>query len=257
MKCNPDPHVLNMFVRLGLGFDCASHAEIATVLALGSSPDQIVYANPCKAVSFIRYACTSRVDRMTFDNADELVKIAKHHPRAKMVLRILTDDRGSLYRFGDKFGASLEHIAGLLDTARQLGVNVVGVAFHVGSGCTEPKRYVQAVRNARWVFDLASQYGFKFDLLDVGGGFGDDNFETLAESLLAALDESFPIGCGVRVIAEPGRYFVTDGFELATNIIARRQAPPVKSPLGKIPKVGIKNHEEAPVTMCKCLQLLP
>ncbi|KAG0146345.1 hypothetical protein CROQUDRAFT_657509 [Cronartium quercuum f. sp. fusiforme G11] len=252
VKCNPDPHVLNLLAKLGLGFDCASHAEIASILALGVSPTQIIYANPCKAGSFIRHAHAAGVELMTFDNADELAKVAKHHPRAKMVLRILIDDRGSLCRFGEKFGAPLEHVAGLLEAAVKLAVDVVGVAFHVGSGCTEAARYTAAVRDAKWVFELAAQFGFAFKLLDVGGGFGDDNFEILAEGLLAGLDECFPPGCGVRVIAEPGRYFVTEAFELATNIIARRQASAVaavKSTTDSHSVMDIKEAEEAPVTM--------
>lgn len=248
VKCNPDPHILNLFAKLGLGFDCASHAEIAQVLALGVSPSNIIYANPCKAGSFIRHAHASGVDMMTFDNMDELHKVAKHHPSAKMVIRILIDDRGSLCRFGEKFGAPLENIHLLLGTARQLGVNVIGVAFHVGSGCTNPDLYKDAVKHAKWVFELATQHGYQFSLLDVGGGFGDDNLEFLAQGLLAGLDEYFPVGCGVTVIAEPGRYFVTEAFELATNVIARRQVSSTKlNP--DAPIIAPTDSEEEPVTL--------
>ncbi|EGG07751.1 uncharacterized protein MELLADRAFT_71643 [Melampsora larici-populina 98AG31] len=248
VKCNPDPHVINLFAKLGLGFDCASHAEIAQVLAFGVSPSNIIYANPCKAGSFIRHAHASGVEMMTFDNMDELHKVAKHHPSAKMVIRILIDDRGSLCRFGEKFGAPLENVHLLLGTARQLGVNVIGVAFHVGSGCTNPELYKDALKHAKWVFELASQHGYQFNLLDVGGGFGDDNLEFLAEGLLAGLDEYFPVGCGVNVIAEPGRYFVTEAFELATNVIARRQVSNTKVQLDA-PMIAPVDSEEEPVTL--------
>ncbi|KAH9812422.1 pyridoxal-dependent decarboxylase [Melampsora americana] len=248
VKCNPDSHILNLFAKLGLGFDCASHAEIAQVLAMGVSPSNIIYANPCKAGSFVRHAHASGVDMMTFDNLDELHKVAKHHPSAKMVIRILIDDRGSLCRFGEKFGAPLENVHLLLGTARQLGVNVIGVAFHVGSGCINPDLYKDAVKHAKWVFELASQHGYRFSLLDVGGGFGDDNLEFLAEGLLAGLDEYFPVGCGVTVIAEPGRYFVTEAFELATNIIARRQVASSKVDPCE-PVIGPMDSEEQDVTL--------
>ncbi|KAH9812423.1 pyridoxal-dependent decarboxylase [Melampsora americana] len=248
VKCNPDPHILNLFAKLGLGFDCASHAEIAQVLAMGVSPSDIIYANPCKAGSFIRYAHASGVDMMTFDNLDELHKVAKHHPSAKMVMRILIDDRESLCRFGEKFGAPLDNIDLLLDTARKLGVNVIGVAFHVGSGCINPELYKDAVKHAKGVFELASQYGYKFNLLDVGGGFGDNNLEELSKGLLAGLDEHFPTGCGVTVIAEPGRYFVTEAFELATNIIARRQASSTKLVPGA-PMTAPTSSEEEDATL--------
>lgn len=224
VKCNPDIHVLRLLAKLGTGFDCASHAEIELALSLGVPSSRIIYANPCKAASFVRHAHSAGVEMMTFDNADELQKVAKHHPSAKMVLRILTDDSGSLCRLGEKFGAPLEGVRGLLEKAHELGVEVIGVAFHVGSGCSNPSLYRDAVSRAKWTFQVAHEVGFQMNLLDVGGGFGDENFDTLAHGLLEGLDQHFPVGCGVRVIAEPGRYFVTKAFELATNIIARRQA---------------------------------
>ncbi|KAK4691125.1 ornithine decarboxylase, partial [Phenoliferia sp. Uapishka_3] len=161
---------------------------------------------------------------MTFDNSDELSKIVKYHPGAKMVLRILTDDSGSLCRLGLKFGAPLGEVRALLRKAKELGVVVEGVSFHCGSGCTNPALFGDAVRRARWAFDVGKEEGFDFSLLDIGGGFEDENFEIIAGVLRPAIEEWFPKAEGVRVIAEPGRYFVSKGFELATNIIARRKA---------------------------------
>ena len=70
VKCNPDPYVLRLLAALGTGFDCASNGEIAQVLCLDVNPDRIIFANPCKAVSFIKNAAKVGVDTMTFDNAD-------------------------------------------------------------------------------------------------------------------------------------------------------------------------------------------
>ena len=225
VKCNPDPVIIQLMARLGLGFDCASHQEISQVLTYGVNPDKIIYANPCKASSFIRHAAKQNVQMMTFDNADELLKIQKFHPSAKMVLRILTDDSGSLCKLGLKFGAPLREVRGLLERARELDVDVIGISFHVGSGCTNPALFSDAVERARWAFDVGSELGFSFNLLDVGGGFGADNFVQIAEVLRSAIEQHFPRESGTRIIAEPGRYFVAEAFEMATNIIARRGKP--------------------------------
>ncbi|GAA5923590.1 ornithine decarboxylase SPE1 [Sporobolomyces koalae] len=226
VKSNPDPYVLRLMAALGLGFDCASQPEIAAVLNLPGnvSPSRIIYANPCKAASFIRHAARNNVDCMTFDNGDELVKIKKHYPDAKMVLRILTDDSSSLCRLGLKFGAPLSEVRGLLRQARKLGVNVVGISFHCGSGCKDPSLFGDAIRRARWAFDVGKEEGFDFNLLDIGGGFEDDNFEQIAAVLRDAISLHFPVEEGIKIIAEPGRYYVCRAFELATNIIAKRSA---------------------------------
>ncbi|KAJ7782982.1 pyridoxal-dependent decarboxylase [Mycena metata] len=223
VKCNPDPYVLRLLGALGAGFDCASNGEISQVLAVGGiDPSRIIFANPCKAVSFVRNAARQRVDLMTFDNADELYKIARAHPRAQLVIRILTDDTKSLCQLGIKFGAPLATVPGLLAKASELGLAVVGVSFHVGSGCYDPSVYTDAIARARMAFDMGADAGYRFTLLDVGGGFEDALFEQAASFLSDAIDMHFPDRDEIKIIAEPGRFYVSKAFNLATNIIARR-----------------------------------
>ncbi|EPQ31589.1 uncharacterized protein PFL1_00922 [Pseudozyma flocculosa PF-1] len=236
VKCNPDPYVLRLLAAMGTGFDCASNGEIQAVLNLGVSPSRIIYANPCKAASFVRHAAAHNVGLTTFDNVDELYKMKKFHPGCKLVVRILTDDSKSACQLGLKFGAPLDSVPRLLEKAKELDLDVVGVSFHVGSGCYDADAFRDAVHRARVAFDMGRDAGFTFDFLDVGGGFGHDNFESVAEVLGPAIDRYFPDADfasggkavpgkpnGLRIIAEPGRYYVHSAFVLATNIIAARR----------------------------------
>ncbi|WBW74306.1 ornithine decarboxylase Spe1 [Schizosaccharomyces osmophilus] len=221
VKCNPDPHVLALLNKFGTGFDCASKGEIEQVLNMGVPSEKIVYANPCKAITYIRYSAAKGIDLMTFDNADELYKVKQHHPNARLLLRISTDDSGSLCRLSLKFGASLEDTGSLLDLAKSLDLNVVGVSFHVGSGSYDPSAFLDAIRRSRFVFDQGLDRGFKFDLLDIGGGFSSDTFDSVADLVRPALDTYFD--SSVRIISEPGRFFVAGAFTLAVNVIAKRK----------------------------------
>ncbi|KAI6087006.1 pyridoxal-dependent decarboxylase [Hypoxylon rubiginosum] len=220
VKCNPDPKVIQLLAGLGTGFDCASKAEIEQVLDMGVDPTRIIYAQPCKTNSYVRYVANKGVKQMTFDNADELRKIAKLFPDAELYLRILTDDSSSLCRLSLKFGASLDSTDELLALAKDLGLNVVGVSFHVGSGASDPFAFLKAVQDAKTVFEQAYTYGFDMKTLDVGGGFSGDTFDQMARVLRQALDEYFPPH--ISIIAEPGRYYVSSAFTIACNIIARR-----------------------------------
>ncbi|KAF9391836.1 hypothetical protein CPB97_005244 [Podila verticillata] len=226
MKCNPDPMVMRLLASLGAGFDCASKNEIQSVLEMGVDPSRIIYANPCKQNSFVKYAQTNDVRMMTFDNAEELHKIKRFHPDAQLVLRILTDDSKSLCKLGLKFGAPLDTTGHLLATAQSLGLNVIGISFHVGSGCFDANAFGEAVIRARRVFDQAKEYGYEFNFLDVGGGFPSAHvtegitFEKVATILGSTVDALF--GPEIRVIAEPGRYYVGSAYTLATQVIARR-----------------------------------
>lgn len=157
---------------------------------------------------------------MTFDNTDELYKIKKLFPGAELFLRISTDDSSSLCRLSLKFGAAMDSTDELLGLAKKLGLNVVGVSFHVGSGASDPLAFMNAVLDAKIVFEQGANHGFNFHTLDVGGGFCGDTFEQMAAVLSNALEQHIP--SHINIIGEPGRYYVSSAFTLATHVIARR-----------------------------------
>lgn len=240
IKCNTDTMLLKLLAFLGAGFDCASKNEIQRVLDLGVSPHRIIFANPCKQASYIKYAYKVGVDYMTFDNELELYKIKEHHPRAKCVLRIITNDEDAVCRFSMKFGADMETSLKLIETAVDLGLDLVGVSFHVGSGQMSPRAFTEAIKNARELFDYAREtFGLKFHLLDLGGGYpgsseSGDFFSLIAREINLALDKHFPAEFFAalngtddderkfRIIAEPGRYYACSAFTLCVNVIAKR-----------------------------------
>jgi len=227
VKCNPDPMVLKILAKLGTNFDCASKVEMKTVLNLGVSPKRIILANPCKQASHITYARDNGVDMMTFDNIEELHKIKRVFPSAKLVLRIVPGNFKAQCNLGIKFGCHVSEINRLLEKAKELELDVIGVSFHVGSGCHEIEAYPTAISLARNVFNKAQELGFYPYLLDIGGGFpghddGPISFEQFCHAINSSLKKHFPNESEIRIIAEPGRYFVTSAFTLVTNIIAKR-----------------------------------
>lgn len=132
--------VIKTLIALGTSFDCASRVrliiddfnsqgEIQMVLDQGVAPTNIIYANPCKQASHLRFASSVGVQKMTFDNVDELHKIKQFCPEAQLVLRILTDDSKSLCKLGTKFGASQGMVRVLLETAKELAMNVIGIRY--------------------------------------------------------------------------------------------------------------------------------
>lgn len=58
-------------------------SEMALVQGLGISPENIIYTNPCKQASQIKYAAKAGINIMTCDSDIELKKIARNHPNAK------------------------------------------------------------------------------------------------------------------------------------------------------------------------------
>ncbi|CAK7893096.1 ornithine decarboxylase [[Candida] anglica] len=228
VKCNTDRKVISLLASLGCNFDCASKAEIDIVLSLGISADRIVYANPCKTNSFIRNARTNGVQLTTVDNSQELYKLAQYHPGCGILLRLATDDELAQCRLSTKFGCSVATATHeLMPLAKELGLSVKGVAFHVGSGATDLTSIFKAIRDARQVFDHGlSHFGFDMSVLDIGGGFQQDSFIEASAMVRRSLDQWFPQDFAeqhdVKFIAEPGRFMVSNAFTLAAHVIARR-----------------------------------
>ncbi|KAI9276736.1 pyridoxal-dependent decarboxylase [Phascolomyces articulosus] len=226
IKCNPDPKIIQCLASLGFGFNCISGHEIQNVLSFGVEPSSIIFAHTCKQASYLSFASNYGIRKMTFDNADELFKIKDLYPNAELLLRIWADDSKSQWGTGVKYGAPMSAIDNLLHTAKDLGLNVKGVSFHVGSGCSDISIYQDTLKNASIVFDRAKQFGFDFDLLDIGGGFngvdapGRPTFKQTASVIRKMTDTLFPLS--VHIIAEPSRFYVAPTLTVCCQVIGRK-----------------------------------
>jgi ornithine decarboxylase len=233
VKCNSDEKIVRLLAALGSNFDCASKAEMQQVLGFGVHPDRIIYAHPCKQTSHVRFAFDNGVKMMTFDNDHELIKMKQLYPDAKLVLRILSPNARCVSNLGLKFGASIDRVPFLLKVGKELDLNIVGISFHVGSGCFDAQPFADAVHLAKRAFEMGKEAGYTFTLLDVGGGFpGTDNesvkFSEIVSVLRPALDSDFPESeyPDLKIIAEPGRYYVAASHTLAVNVYSKRTVPP-------------------------------
>ena len=226
VKCNPNPVVLEALATLGCNFDCASENEIKTIIEITADPSRIIFANPCKMSSQIRYARANDVDVMTFDCEEELYKIKLYHPYAKLVLRLAVDDSKSLCKFNKKFGCRLEQVDELLRIAKTLKLDIVGFSFHVGSGCSSAENFYNAIRDCRSATDMAESIGIRINTIDIGGGFpGVDRairFEDIAARVRDGAHDFFGDMPDVQFIAEPGRYFAQKSHILVLNVIGKK-----------------------------------
>jgi len=224
MKCNPNPLIIEILSGLGCSFDTASKGEIKTVLSMIDDPTRIIFANPCKMSNQIRYARAVDVDLTTFDSDHELYKIKLYHPNCDLVLRIKVNDAKSICKFSCKFGASIPEAEKLLEIANTLNLKVVGVSFHIGSGCLDPTQFDEAIKDSRKVFNIAKEkFDIDMNILDIGGGFMDETFENTAQVINNSLKENFGDLDYVRFLGEPGRFIVSNSHTLVVNIIGKKE----------------------------------
>ncbi|XP_050067282.1 ornithine decarboxylase 1-like [Anopheles maculipalpis] len=226
VKCNDDPRILQTLMTLGTGFDCASKGEMERMIGLGVKPENIIFAQTAKSIPSLLFARSKKVSMMTFDGAVELEKIHQYYPEARLVLRMRHDSLQVRCRMGKKFGCDpILEAPELLRYAATLRMNVIGISFHVGSDCDEHQVYYDAVKIAKDLFDYAKTIGYDFSLLDIGGGFPGDNnkpIDRYAKAVNVAIDHYFPAELDIRIIAEPGRYYVASAVTLVSFVDSKR-----------------------------------
>ncbi|OGC08101.1 hypothetical protein A2230_06755 [candidate division WOR-1 bacterium RIFOXYA2_FULL_36_21] len=227
IKANPHPSIIKTFAKLGCGFDVASANEMKQVLKLGANPDKIIFANTIKSIEDIKRSIEYGVTLMTFDNEAEVYKIAKYAQGAKVLIRIKVPNVGSAVELSLKFGADPAQAIFLLSKAKSLGLQPVGVCFHVGSQCLNVENYIQALQISSMIFSESKKLGLDLNLLDIGGGFPIRHFDRdehvtlkqMARHIRRKLKRLFPKD--TKFIAEPGRFFAGPAGTLVTQVVGR------------------------------------
>ncbi len=234
VKANSAPEIIKTLFKAGASFDVTSVAEFMAVHELVADlPDEerqafiwdrIIYANPIKANETLVQLDPYK-PLVTYDNHDEVIKIARHAPRAGLVLRLRVPNTGSMVELSSKFGALPGEAVDLIAFAHNNKLEVEGLSFHVGSQCTNIQNYVQALHLCASVFAEAKERGFELKLLDIGGGFPahyDESvpaFTKLAAAINPELDRLFPKP--VEILAEPGRFLVASSATAVVQIIGK------------------------------------
>jgi len=248
VKCNPNPVILDLLSCLGTYFDCASENEIKSVIEYTNDPDKIIFANPCKMSSQIKYARANDVDMMTFDCEEELYKIKLYHPYSKLLLRLAVDDTNSICQFNSKFGCKLENVEKLFTLMNTLKLNLVGFSFHVGSGCRSLDNYYNAIKACKEAYDIALNNNININIIDIGGGFpgiyseNNINIEQIAETINKAQRDFFSKEIDedvIKFIAEPGRYFVEKSHILVLNVIGKKREQYINKDTEKLEEIII------------------
>ncbi|MFO1189521.1 MAG: type III PLP-dependent enzyme [Alphaproteobacteria bacterium] len=224
VKANPAPQILKLLASLGSSFDTASVPEIEMALAAGATPDRISYGNTIKKERDIARAHALGVSLYAVDCVEEVEKIARQAPGARVFCRILTDGQGAEWPLSRKFGCDAKLAIAVLERAHQLGLNACGLSFHVGSQQCDLKAWDKAVGDAKRVFEALGQKNINLSLLNLGGGFPTrylkDVPSTLAyaEAIQSALTRHFGNRLPATII-EPGRGMVGNAGVIKAEVV--------------------------------------
>jgi len=224
VKANPAPEILGLLAGLGSSFDTASVAEIEMALAAGATPDRISYGNTIKKERDVARAAALGIDLFAVDCVEEVEKIARQAPQARVFCRVLTDGAGAEWPLSRKFGCRTDMAVRVLEAAHRLGLVAYGLSFHVGSQQPDPNAWDRALADAGAVFRELGQRGINLSMVNLGGGFPTRYLKDVpaVDTYARAIDDSMRRHFGNRLpetIIEPGRAMVGDAGTIKTEVV--------------------------------------
>ncbi|MGP1716650.1 MAG: diaminopimelate decarboxylase [Methylophilus sp.] len=231
VKANPSLAILNLFARLGAGFDIVSGGELARVIAAGGDPKKVVFSGVGKSHSEIRAALEAGILCFNVESINELHRIqqvaADMGNIAPVSLRVNPNVDAKTHPYistglkNNKFGVAFEDALDLYQQAASMpNIAVHGVDCHIGSQITELSPFLDALDKVLGLVDALSERNIHIQHIDVGGGVGitysdetPPDFATYTAAIMQKL-----AGRGVKVLFEPGRALVGNAGVLLTKV---------------------------------------
>lgn len=212
---------------------CDGYMDIASIgeleLVKSADPSMVartVYTHPIKKEADIAEAARAGIRTMVAENFTELRKIMKVAPQMQILLRIAFPNEEALCNLSERYGADEDRFERLYAFAHKIGANVIGCSFHVGSQMQRPDEHVEAIRKCRKIYDwVLHNFGVKFSVLDIGGGFPakykktDMDLELFCIPIRVALDEYFDYD--IDIWSEPGRSIAANCHVAVTQVIGK------------------------------------
>jgi len=225
MKANSSPEVLKTIHAEGVDFECVSRGEVERVLQLFPSldPARILFT-PNFAPRDEYVWAFERGVRVTVDNLYALTAWPDVFRGREIFARIDTGQgRGHHHHVRtagahSKFGVPVAELKQFLRHSQDIGVRIVGLQAHVGSGIFDVTNWEH---QARQLADIA-QHFTDVKVIDVGGGLGvpersDQPGVDLQklDTLLLAVRAEHP---NLEFWMEPGRYLVAAAGVLLARV---------------------------------------
>lgn len=231
MKANPNLAILNVFARLGSGFDIVSGGELARALAAGADPARIVFSGVGKSEAEMAYALEIGIACFNVESASELDHLnqlaGRLKRRAPVSLRVNPDVDAKTHPYistglkANKFGIAFDEALPLYRRAAALpGIALRGIDMHIGSQITEIGPHREAAEKAFALIDELVSEGIVLEHADLGGGIG-IRYHDEATIDLREYAAAMRILLGARplkLMFEPGRLLVGNAGLLLTRV---------------------------------------
>jgi diaminopimelate decarboxylase len=241
MKSNSNLAILDVFAKLGAGFDLVSGGELERVIAAGGNPHLCVFSGVGKSVAEITQALEVGVKCFNVESIPELDRIndiaGKLNKVAPISLRVNPDVDAKTHPYistglkDNKFGVAYEAVLSTYEAAKAMRhCKIIGIDCHIGSQILDIQPFLDALDRILLLIKELSQKDIHIQHLDLGGGLGIDyegettpNITEFANTLLNHIENK---GFGyLDIIFEPGRSLVGNAGVLLTEVEYLKPTP--------------------------------
>ena len=231
VKANSNLAILNVFARLGAGFDIVSGGELARVIAAGGDPGKVVFSGVGKSRAELRAALEAGILCFNVESSaelDTLNAVAGEVGRpAPISLRVNPNVDPKTHPYistglkSAKFGVAFEEALALYRRAAALPhLTVRGIDCHIGSQLLDAAPAAEAAAKILGLVDALAAEGIRLHHIDLGGGLGIRYRDEDAPSPAAYLAPLLAVLAGrtEQLLFEPGRSLVGNAGLLLTRV---------------------------------------
>jgi len=231
VKANSNLAVLNLFARLGSGFDIVSVGELERVLAAGGDASKVVFSGVGKRVDEMQRALEVGIKCFNVESEAELERLNKVAAGmgkiAPVSIRVNPDVDAKTHPYistglkENKFGIDIKQAPRVFEYAASLSnLEIKGVDCHIGSQLTDTTPFLDALDRVLELIETLSSDGIELSHLDLGGGLGINyKDETPPEPVeYATLLRNKLDRRNLTIILEPGRAIAGNAGILVTRV---------------------------------------
>jgi len=231
VKSNPSLAILNLFAKLGAGFDIVSGGELERVIAAGGDPSKVVFSGVGKTEVEMRRALALGIFCFNVESSSELERLnqvaGSMGKIAPISLRVNPNVDAKTHPYistglkNNKFGVAYEEALSIYKAAAKMpNIDIHGVDCHIGSQLTELSPFLDALDRVLALVDQLEAADIPIRHIDAGGGIGicyvDETPPDFAEYAKAMRQKM--AGRKVKLVFEPGRALVGNAGALLTKV---------------------------------------
>ena len=222
LKSLSHPELLKRLKSLGSSFDLATIGEIDLVESLGIKGSNCLHSHPIKKDKEIKRALEFGCNRMVVDNIEEMKKFIPYASQVELIIRVGFRSKQAVVDLSRKFGCALEELPILVNLAKDYGIDVVGLSFHVGSQSLSSMTQANAIRSSIAAMKLMNGVNWKF--LDIGGSFPisyQEEVLSISDFCTPVMEALSELPENIEVFAEPGRFISAPSMIEVVSIVGK------------------------------------